>query len=285
MNNNPYQQFVSTYARLVSEQYPLGAASPCPRVIIPRDAPCVLLFSPHPDDECIIGALPLRLMRERKLNVINVAVTQGSRKDRQDERLKELRNACDYLGWGVLQTAERGLEKINPSSREQNPGAWAEAVAVIAGILAKKQPRLIFVPHEKDFNSSHIGTNLLVNDALKAMDESFCCGVCETEFWAPMGNPNLMIESSVADVTDLVTALSFHVGEVNRNPYHVRLPAWMQDNVRRGGELVGGQGGHAPNYVFATLYRFRSWVHGSYKKAEKDGKFVSCNDNLENVLA
>ena len=69
--NNPYQQFVATYARLVSEQYPLGTASPCPRVTIPREAPCVLLFSPHPDDACIIGALPLRLMRERKPNVIN----------------------------------------------------------------------------------------------------------------------------------------------------------------------------------------------------------------------
>jgi len=282
--NNPYQQFVSTYARLVSEQYPLGTASPCPRVSIPREAPCVLLFSPHPDDECITGALPLRLMRERKLNVINVAVTQGSRRDRQDERLAELRQACDYLGWGVLQTAERGLEKINQENREQNPVAWAEMVGVVAEILRKKQPRLIFVPHEKDWNSSHIGTHWLVNDALKNMEESFCCGVCETEFWAPMGNPNLMIESSVADVTDLVTALSFHVGEVSRNPYHLRLPAWMQDNVRRGGELVGGQGGHAPAFAFATLYRFRSWVHGKYKKADKAGKFVSYNDNLENIL-
>lgn len=284
MNNNPYQKFVSTFARLISEQYPLGKAAPCARMPIPREAPCVLLFAPHPDDECVIGALPLRLMRERKLNIINVAVTQGSRKDRQDERLTELRQACDYLGWGVLQTAERGLEKINLETREQHPGAWAEAVRVIAGILAKKQPRLIFFPHEKDWNSTHIGTHYLVNDALKTMDASFCCGVCETEFWAPMGNPNLMIESSVADVTDLVTALSFHVGEVSRNPYHVRLPAWMQDNVRRGGELVGGQGGHAPAFIFATLYRFRSWVHGEYGKSDKDGKFVSCNDNLENIL-
>jgi hypothetical protein len=74
------------------------------------------------------------------------------------------------------------------------------------------------------------------------------------------------------------------VGEVSRNPYHVRLPAWMQDNVRRGGELVGGQGAPAPDFPFAALYRFRSWVHGNYKKADTSGKFVSCNDNLENIL-
>jgi LmbE family N-acetylglucosaminyl deacetylase len=37
-----------------------------------------LIFSPHPDDECIIGGLALRLLREAKWNVINVAVTLGS---------------------------------------------------------------------------------------------------------------------------------------------------------------------------------------------------------------
>ena len=46
----------------------------------------------------------------------------------QDERLAELRHACDYLGWGVLQTAERGLEKINLENREQNPATWAGMV-------------------------------------------------------------------------------------------------------------------------------------------------------------
>ena len=29
------------------------------------DAPRVLIFAPHPDDECIIGGLALRLMRDR----------------------------------------------------------------------------------------------------------------------------------------------------------------------------------------------------------------------------
>ena len=60
----------------------------------------------------------------------------------------------------------------------------------------------------------------------------------------------------------MMTALSFHVGEVQRNPYHLLVPAWMQDNVRRGGELVGGQGGAAPDFAFATLYRLRRWVDG-----------------------
>ena len=77
-----------------------------------------------------------------------------------------------------------------------------------------------------------------------------------------MATPNLMVESSPDDLADMMTALSFHVGEVQRNPYHLLVPAWMQDNVRRGGELVGGQGGAAPDFVFCTLYRLRRWHEG-----------------------
>ena len=82
---NLYHQFVSEYARLAKEgkSWPLGGFPNCPRPQLVADAPKVLIFSPHPDDEVIIGGLALRLMREAKWNVINVAVTQGSNKARQ----------------------------------------------------------------------------------------------------------------------------------------------------------------------------------------------------------
>jgi len=284
--NNPYLKFVSEYARLINEGAgcQLGGFPPVARSSLSKDAPRALVFSPHPDDECIVGALPLRLLREQKMNVINVAVTQGSRKDRQMERLNELRNACDYLGFGLIQSAECGLEKINVKSREHEPELWEKSVQIVAGIIADNKPNVIFIPHENDWNSTHIGTHFLVMDALQTLPESFCCWICANEFWAPMNNPNLMIETSVADLTDLVTALSFHVGEVSRNPYHLRLPAWMQDNVRRGGELVGGQGGEPPNYVFATLYRLQKWTHQKLETGKKAGRFVSCNDSLNLIF-
>ena len=53
----------------------------------------VLLFSPHPDDECICGLLPLRLMREAGKQIINIPVTFGSNVDRQAGRANELENA------------------------------------------------------------------------------------------------------------------------------------------------------------------------------------------------
>jgi len=78
--------------------------------------------------------------------------------------------------------------------------------------------------------------------------------------------------------------LSFHVGEVERNPYHLRLPAWLQDNVRRGAELVGGQGGTAPDFKFATLYRLRQWKNGKIEDVYPDGKQISAADNIRRVL-
>jgi N-acetylglucosamine malate deacetylase 1 len=107
---------------------------------------------------------------------------------------------------------------------------------------------------------------------LKRLPSDFSCYVVETEFWGAMDTPNLMVESSVTDLADMMTALSFHVGEVQRNPYHLLVPAWMQDNVRRGGELVGGQGGAAPDFVFCTLYRLRRWTSGQFETIYAGGR-------------
>jgi hypothetical protein len=110
------------------------------------------------------------------------------------------------------------------------------------------------------------------------------CQVVETEFWGAMDAPNLMVESSVSDLADLVAALSLHVGEVARNAFHLRRPAWMMDNVRRGAELVGGQGGAAPSFAFATLYRLRHWTDGRLHEVLDCGQVLSSQDTREKAL-
>lgn len=284
---NPYQTFVSDYLRLLAAgaKLPLGQQSAPQHAPLGQDAPKALIFSPHPDDEVIIGGLPLRLRRELNWNVINVAVTQGSNKARQQERLKELTACCNYIGFGLAQTAESGLEQVNLKCRTGDPTHWARSVERIEQILREHRPRVIFFPHDDDWNSSHIGTHHLVVDALSRLGPDFRCLAVETEFWGAMDTPNLMVESSEQDVADLITALSFHVGEVRRNPYHIRMPAWMIDNVRRGGELVGGQGGAAPNFAFATLYRLRSWRDGQLQTVLDKGRFLSCSENPSLLFA
>ncbi len=271
--------------RDAGRKLPLGGLSPCPRVPVAPDAPVALIFSPHPDDECIIGGLALRLLRQNGWRVVNVAVTQGSRKERQSGRLEELRNACDYLQFDLATTAPGGLERINPKTRASDAAHWAQCLPPIQHVLTAHRPRVIFFPHELDWNSSHIGTHLLVTDALKALGPAFTCHTLETEFWGQMATPNLMVESAAPEVADLMAACSFHVGEVQRNPYHLSQTAWMQDNVRRGGELVGGQGGAAPDFAFATLYRHRLWRNGAFVDLYAGGRNLPASADPASLFA
>jgi len=279
---NPYNHFVSEYVRLVKEgkSLPLGGFVPAPKLSLAPDAPKALFFSPHPDDECISGGVALRLLREAKMNVINVAVTQGSKNERKAERLYELKGACNYIGFGLVTTGSSGLDGIHPRIRTQEPSHWAANVKVIHDILQQHRPRVIMFPHEHDWNSTHIGTYYLVMDALKEMPSDFEPFLVETEFWGQMTDPNLMVEISAQDLTDMICALTFHVGEVQRNPYHLLLPAWMLDNVRRGAELVGGQGAAAPDFTFAALNRLRRWRAGKVERLYDGGKFISARTNI-----
>jgi N-acetylglucosamine malate deacetylase 1 len=212
----------------------------------------ILMIMPHPDDEMIVGALPLRFLKEGGRRVIVLCATLGSNRDRQLARLAELKNACAYIGFEVRTTGPRGLEVISPDA-PKDAARWNAAVEAVAKVIGETNPEILFFPHAKDANRTHMGVHILAVDALKAAKVP--CHVFETEFWAAMDTPNLAAESSAEDVAQLVSALSLHTGEVARNPYHLRLPSWMIDNVRRGAELVGGQGGEAPKFTFATLYR------------------------------
>jgi LmbE family N-acetylglucosaminyl deacetylase len=284
---NPYHGFVSELDRLLREgkQYPLGGFPSPSRPAVAASAPRVLIFSPHPDDECIIGGLALRLLREAGMRVVNVAVTQGSRADRQAARWHELQAACDYLGFELIGTGPAGLERVNPATRVSAPEHWRRSVETIAGIIAEQQPAVVFFPHDTDWNSTHVGTHQLLIDALGRQKADVSPLVVETEFWGAMASPNLMIELSVEDVAQMITALSFHVGEVQRNPYHLLVPPWMQDNVRRGGELVGGQGGAAPDFSFCTLYRLRRWRDGQLHVVYDKGRIVPAGMNAAGALA
>jgi LmbE family N-acetylglucosaminyl deacetylase len=280
---NPYLPWITQFDEWAKagRDLPLGGLNAHPASKASPDAGKVLLFSPHPDDECITGALPLRLAREAGLQIVNVAVTLGSNKARQAARWSELQKACSFLNWSVECSTPGGLSRITPKARVEEPDHWSGAVEVIQNILTRHQPKFVVFPHSTDWNASHIGTHHLVMDALASLPAGFGCGLVETEFWGAMATPNLMVESSVSEVADLVAALSLHVGEVQRNPYHLTLPAWMQDTVRRGGEIVGGQGGASPDYRFATLYRAGLWRdRARHDLAEGSARFLPTGEGV-----
>ena len=286
-SDNPYSFYAESFRKLFEEgiNLPLGGMAKPPVPDLLEDAPVALLFSPHPDDECIIGGLPLRLLREAGVRVVNVAVTLGSNKSRQQPRLAELKAACVWIGFELQETMPNGLERIRSATCESDPDYWTRAVRVITSILNEYDPAFMFFPHDQDWNGTHIGVHQLVMDALKSLPLDFSTLLVETEFWGQMQSPNLMVESSVQDLADLLAALSHHVDEVRRNPYHLRMPAWMQDNVRLGAELVGGEGGEAPDFNFATLYRIRQWRKNTVEEKWDNGRQLSAKASPANLFA
>lgn len=226
----------------------------------PGTTPSVLVFAPHPDDECIVGALPLRLRQEAGWRVTNIAVTLGSRQDRRAERWQELGAACDVLGFDLRLLAADGFEQVKPEASAARTPLWQQQVRLVAELLVAEKPALILVPHAGDGIPTHIGVHLLVSEALAMakIDTVFA----HTEFWSTQPSPTTLVETGQRDTALLVRALACHHGEVARNPYHLRLPAWMADNVRRGGELLAGPGEAPPDFAFGTLYRFTRWTDG-----------------------
>ena len=286
MSTNPYLDYVNSVKRLFEEgrTLPYGNfAKPTPPSIS-QNAPIALILSPHPDDECIIGGLPLRLMKEGSIRIINVAITLGSNPQRKQERLTELSKACEWIGFDLELTAENGLDPIRPETPEKDPVHWKKCVDILSGIFSKYNPMAIFVPHSKDWNQTHLGVHLLAISALKKSNE-FSPWIIQTEYWGQMPEPNLMVENTADEVAELIGALSHHRGELERNPFHLRLPAWMQDNVRRGSEVVGGQGEQASAFNFATLYRVNRWQDNQLVPAWDRGKFLASGHPAQDFLS
>ena len=162
-----------------------------------------------------------------------------------------MKNACACLGFDLLVA---GLENINLAARKKNPARWRAAVAAIAEILAEQKPRVIFLPHEADGHPAHIGVHFLVLEALNTLPRGFACFVVETEFWGQMTRPNLLVESGVEDVADLVAA------------------------------LVGGRGGAAPDFTFGTIYRLRKWSRARRAEVLKNGRCLSRAENAAGLF-
>lgn len=227
----------------------------------------VLILSPHPDDECIVGSLPLRLMKENNAHIINVAVTLGSNKDRRKARLKELQNACDLL--------EMDLDVLSDD--------WNVKARELKSLIQKYQPQLILAPHLKDHHPTHIKTGKLLQKVLKGMKMQTL--VAWTEFWGQMEKPNCLIEVPNEILGLQMKALALHEGEVSRNPYHLRLPAWMMDNVRRGGEVISNVGGEVPQMPFGVIYRLQKFKNGKYSEPKLPTPFLSTFADLGQIFS
>lgn len=225
----------------------------------------VMILSPHPDDECIVGSLALRLQKENNAHVVNVAVTLGSHKERQKARLKELGDACELLEMELVVLDED----------------WTKKRKELKSLIQKYQPQIVLAPHLKDHHPTHIKTGQLLK---KVVDTKSNFIVAWTEFWGQLEKPNALIEVPEELLKLQMEALSKHVGEVERNPYHLRLPAWMMDSVRRGSEVVGGKGTAAPLIPYGVLYQLQTVKKGKFKDMKLETPFLSHLADLGEIL-
>ena len=244
-------------------------------------APAGLIFSPHPDDECISGGLPLRLFRQQGFRIVNVPVTLGSDTARRGARRRELENACRFLGFEIEFPNSGSFETITPEFRRSDSINWNLAVDKTAELIGNFEPKIVFTPHRNDRHPAHCGTNLLVIDALRKMPQDFSCIIVENEYWQAMETPNCLVELDEKTVSDLIAALTFHAGEVERNPYHLTFPSWLIDNVRRGSEIVGKAGAESQNFTFGILHKISIFKNGELTPKFENGAFLSMESDLE----
>ena len=232
-----------------------------PKRILPKNY--VLIVSPHPDDEILMGALALRLQSENKLKVINVAVTLGSSKERHKSRNLELKQATTFLKWQNILL----------------PNEWPKKKTKLQQLIKKYQPSLIIAPHALDHHPTHERSSHL----LKSVLSHYSGFVAWAEYWSPQTEPNLLVE--IDDKTHLkqVKSLQFHKGEIERNPYHLRLLGWQMDSVRRGSEWLNHKGSSSVPMLAGQLYRLEKFVNGRLV-AKDDPHFAYTHSDLTDWL-
>jgi LmbE family N-acetylglucosaminyl deacetylase len=219
-----------------------------PQGLVLNSTPRVLIVAPHPDDECLMAGYALRMQNEWNAEVSVLPFSYGSALGRQGDRKKELEAALKVLNFQIIDP--RKLNQGAPQYEKLKVHEMLDA-------MTQLKPQVIFSPHAGDGHPAHIETHHMVRECitqyLKAHSQEKILWV-QTEFWKDMSGPNLLVPYSVAQVSLLGEALMKHAGEVSRNPYHLRLPAWFMDQVRRGSELVGGHEAPANSTVFGQIY-------------------------------
>ena len=258
-------QYVEQFSELFEhgQQLPVVASAPAPSS---RSLPMrtgrhtVVICSPHPDDEALCGALPLRLQGE-DTRVLNLAMTLGSNPARQKQRQAELAACCRILGFDCRLVHEpRGFSNISRADKTDDALTRQERLDILTDHFNRELPELILFPHAQDGHPAHEEVHRLALAAAKQHSETHNRKMllAETGYWHPMSEPNLVLGLAPATIARLITALLCHQGEIGRNPYHLSLPARLMDNVRRGTEIMR-YGDRRVQFPFAEIYRL-SWL-------------------------
>jgi LmbE family N-acetylglucosaminyl deacetylase len=204
----------------------------------------LLIVAPHPDDECLMAGLALRAMEEWGTRVTVLPFSYGSKVDRRQERQNELKRALASLGFELFDPRQ------DPLLEELSPDQLAKALTTCL-------PDAVLFPHDGDGHPAHIRCSRQVSEGVTrwALASQRRVHLFETAYWQDLAAPNLMVELTSDHVIRMGSALLEHRGEIERNPYHLSLPAHLIDSRRKGVERVSGMGSRSGTGLFAQLLR------------------------------
>lgn len=133
-----------------------------------------LIVAPHPDDESLGCGGAIALLREAKMEVCALVMSDGTLSHPNSRRFpaeklralreREMRNALEILG---VSSDAVTFFRYRDRSVPQNETAknWAEAVERCRAYLQKIQPQTILVPWRRDPHPDHRATCALINAA------------------------------------------------------------------------------------------------------------------------
>jgi LmbE family N-acetylglucosaminyl deacetylase len=231
----------------------------------------IIICAPHPDDEALNGALPLRLRRENT-RILNLAMTLGSNPARRKERRAELAAACRVLGFDCLLVREPfGFTNLAHYRGKYDAAARQKRIDILVRHFNREMPTLILIPHAKDGHPIHEEVHRLALAAARrhTQRKNRQMLLAETEFWHPMTAPNLLLGLAPETIGQLIVGLLCHQGEIARNPYHLSVPARLMDNVRRGREIMRSSDRPPFCCTFAEIYRLSRLDRGRLQKIKK----------------
>lgn len=239
-----YSEYIKGFEQLyLSARRAKEVVLPKLEVSFPEKSKKILVIAPHPDDECLMSGFAIRAQDEWGSEVYVLPFSYGSNLDRQNERKRELTHAVSALGFTVIDPRSPQFSEL---TREE-----------ILSVLESLSPEILIIPHAQDGHPTHIRCSTLsmtlAKEWVKQKNKTLI--VLESEFWMNIENPNLLIPLTGTQVSKIGEALSLHVGEVSRNPYHLSLPAYFMEQKRRGSEKVLGLGSKIEDFVFAQSYR------------------------------
>ncbi len=193
----------------------------------------ILILAPHPDDECLMSGFAIRAKEEYGAWVGVQPFSFGSDLKRRADRAAELKQALLHLKFDLVDSRTSGDDELTELD--------------ILSALDWAKPDLVILPHVRDGHPTHIRCSQLGVLAVKAYVSrtQSSVHVLYSEFWQSMDAPTMVVPLSADHVIQMGEALMCHAGEVSRNPYHLTMPAFLMDQIRRGSEMASTSGSQA----------------------------------------